>query len=275
MRSFSQVREELPDTRRVEVSGGVELEVLHLEGGSPALVFVHGAMGSLWNPYTLLDRFHGDREMVSYSIAGNRGSDAPPEQSLDEHVRELKEMLEELEIERPVLHGHSYGSTISLEYAKKHDVSGLIIHGGGSHGLMPSWERPLVDLCSALRLYRFGPCRWLMRKLAVRAAVEERTERIEDFLQTNSVPTRRSAWRTVRESFWGYDGREDLEEVDVPVLVIHGREDGIVPLEVAEKTVELLPEGRLEVLEDSGHVGFVEQPDLYSELVEDFLEEVA
>ncbi len=53
---------------------------------------------------------------------------------------------------------------------------------------------------------------------------------------------------------WGTDFRADLERCDVPVLVIHGDSDAIVPLEVSgARTAELVPGARLAVIEGGPH----------------------
>ena len=54
---FDDVRESVPESTPIQVSESVTLETLHLPGPDPAIVFVHGGLGSLWNPYPQLDAF--------------------------------------------------------------------------------------------------------------------------------------------------------------------------------------------------------------------------
>jgi pimeloyl-ACP methyl ester carboxylesterase len=68
-------------------------------------VFVHGGLGSLWNPYPQLAAFEGDHELVTYSLAGNGNSAVRPTQSLAGHVSDLRHLLDELQIEQPIVHG--------------------------------------------------------------------------------------------------------------------------------------------------------------------------
>lgn len=59
--SFSAVKGNLPELERTEVTTGVELETLFLPGPDPTIVFIHGGLGSLWNPYLQLDAFRGEQ----------------------------------------------------------------------------------------------------------------------------------------------------------------------------------------------------------------------
>jgi pimeloyl-ACP methyl ester carboxylesterase len=266
---FQEAKESLPSPTQKRVSDGVALETMHVSGAGPALVFVHGGLGSPWNPFPQLHAFAGDRELVTYALAGNRNSTTRLEQSLDGHVIDLRNLLDLLVIDRPIVHGHSYGTAIAIEYAKDHPTSGLVLHGGGDHDLTPAWEKPLLRLFLALRLYRFPSNRLLMRQLAHTVGAHETTARavLDDFLQSNPLPHRRSAWRTVTEAFWGYDGRDDMDRIDCPTLVIHGPADGIVPLSVARKTAGRIDDSVFCRLERTGHIGLIERPAVYNSLL--------
>lgn len=266
---FEDVRQSLPEPRQVRVSESVALETLHLPGPDPAIVFVHGGLGSMWNPYPQLAAFEGERELVTYALAGNGNSSTRPEQSLAGHVTDLRELLNELGIDRPIVHGHSYGTALAIEYAKRHPTAGVVLHAGGDHDLTPAWETPLLRLFLALRLYRIPTNDALVRQLAYRVGFHQQTAQavIEDFLQSNPLPHRRSAWTTVTDAFWGYDGRTDIDHVDMPTLVIHGPADGIVPVKVARGTASRLPESVFCRVQRTGHVAMIERPAVYNSLL--------
>lgn len=266
---FNEVRRSVPAPAKIQVSDDVALETLHIPGTDEPLVFIHGGLGSLWNPYPQLHAFAGERDLVTYSLAGNGNSTTRPTQFIDGHVADLRALLDELDIDRPILHGHSYGTAIAIEYAKQHPTGALVLHAGGDHDLTPAWEKPFLRLFLALRLYRLPSNEALMRRLAHSVGAHEETSRgvIEDFLQSNPMPHRRSAWTTVTEGFWGYDGRDDMNLIDCPALVIHGPADGIVPLDVARTTAARIPEGVFCQLDGTGHIGMIERPETYNRLL--------
>jgi pimeloyl-ACP methyl ester carboxylesterase len=61
-----------------------------------------------------------------------------------------------------------------------------------------------------------------------------------------------------------------LREVRTPTLVLHGAEDAIVPVDVARQYAEVLPNAKLEVLPDRGHLIEHESPDALSERIAAF-----
>ena len=129
---------------------------------------------------------------------------------------------------------------------------------------------------SQLQLYKIPANDALIRQLAYSVGFHEGTSRavVEDFLQSNPLPHRRSAWTTVTEAFWGYDGRLDIERVDAPTIVIHGPADGIVPIEVARGTARRIPESVFCGLQRTGHVAMIERPNAYNNLIEAFFKTV-
>jgi len=264
---FDRVRAALPDPERVRVREGLALETLQLSGRGPAVVFVHGGLGSLWNPYPQLSALDGDRSVVSYSLAGNRGSDRRADETLAGHVADLRGLVEALDVEAPVVHGHSYGSTVAIEYARRHPVSGLVVAGGGAYGLTNPFERPALALVRALRLYRLPAPTWLFARLVAGACHPETPRAVAaDFARANPLPRRRSAY-AVPTAFRGYDGRDGLDDIEAPALVVNGVADEVVPPEVGRETASRLPNGRFHRLAGAGHLPFVERPAAYGRLL--------
>src|SRR5574340_152532 len=68
-----------------------------------------------------------------------------------------------------------------------------------------------------------------------------------------------------------YDTRTRLHEIRVPTLIVHGRQDGRVPLARAEELHAEIPGSRLVVLEDCGHWPHVEKRTEFVAAVKDFL----
>jgi proline iminopeptidase len=77
----------------------------------------------------------------------------------------------------------------------------------------------------------------------------------------------------VQQSVWAslgdFDLRPHLERVTIPTLIVHGREDPI-PLASSQEAADAL-RARLVVLEDCGHVPYVEQPQSLFDAVREFL----
>ncbi len=70
----------------------------------------------------------------------------------------------------------------------------------------------------------------------------------------------------------GDDITEELKELEIPVLIIHGRNDSIVPVEDSIRLVDQISGAQLLVIEDCGHVPYEEYPEAVNSLIRTFLE---
>ena len=69
------------------------------------------------------------------------------------------------------------------------------------------------------------------------------------------------------------DSRPSLKDIRCPTLVVAGREDQIMPVEVLQELADGIPGARLAIIEDCGHMASLEQPDELLALVREWIEE--
>jgi pimeloyl-ACP methyl ester carboxylesterase len=67
------------------------------------------------------------------------------------------------------------------------------------------------------------------------------------------------------------DYSDDLSDIEVPTLVIVGRDDPIRPVPDAEFMHDRIPSSRLQIIEDAAHLTNMEQPDVFNRALTDFL----
>jgi pimeloyl-ACP methyl ester carboxylesterase len=161
-------------------------------------------------------------------------------------------------LDRPqVLVGHSFGGRVAVRLAAQWPelVSGMVLTGvpqllRGSNAAAPSW--------------RYRMARWGNRHGFV---PESRMEKLrqrygsEDYRRANGV-MRSVLVRLVNESY-----ESDLSRITCPVELIWGAKDTAAPLEMAERARALLPNARLEVIDDAGHFAPVSHPDVLRDAV--------
>jgi pimeloyl-ACP methyl ester carboxylesterase len=116
-------------------AAGHRLEYAWIEGGEPALVFLHEGLGSIrqWRDFPRkVAAATGCRALV-YDRYGYGNSDVlreprvGPEFMHDGALNELPEVLENLRIENPILVGHSDGASIALIHAGTYPVRGVAV----------------------------------------------------------------------------------------------------------------------------------------------------
>jgi pimeloyl-ACP methyl ester carboxylesterase len=103
-------------------------------------------------------------------------------------------------------------------------------------------------------------------------------ERIASHGEQLSKPEYRAAYLSALRSIAGThtlrDGivvQDQLKQLSMPTLLIWGRHDHIFPAVHAEAAVDQLPNGRLEIFEESGHTPQMEEPERFNQVVLDFL----
>ena len=72
--------------------------------------------------------------------------------------------------------------------------------------------------------------------------------------------------------YGGIEVEERLGEIASPVLVLAGRHDRTCAVEASEAIATGVPNAELRIVEQSGHMTFVEEQDLYNAVVRSFLE---
>ena len=92
-------------------------------------------------------------------------------------------------------------------------------------------------------------------------------------LWENIVPALRSpGYYDALTTLWGYDIRHRLEEIDVPTLIVWGRNDRVVPVPAALSYKRRIGENaELVIFDRCGHVPQIERPVRFNRTLEDFL----
>ena len=270
---------------------------LHVEecgnpGGIPVL-FVHGGPGGGCEPY---HRQFFDPERYRIILFDQRGCGrSTPHGELEGNdtqalVRDMEFIRIHLGIERWLLFGGSWGSTLSLVYAQAHPqrVTGLVLRGiflcrdrdihwfyqEGAGRLFPEyWEDYLAPIPEEERddLVAAYHCRLtgrdeVQRLLAAKAwsVWEGRTSTLlakpalaEHFGEAHRAlaMARIECHYFVHKSFLAEN--QILREIDrirhIPAVIVHGRYDVVCPVEQAWALHRAWPEAELQVIADAGH----------------------
>jgi pimeloyl-ACP methyl ester carboxylesterase len=98
----------------------------------------------------------------------------------------------------------------------------------------------------------------------------------EDALKVGRLHCLRDGWEDGMLSFMqsgGFRPKEKVSKIDVPSLVLWGRQDGILEgKEFAQKFIDTMPNAELQWIEECGHVPHLEQAEVTARLIADFLE---
>lgn len=187
--------------------------------------------------------------------------------SVDAWVRDLEAVVEALGLERFPLLGIAQGGAVAIAFAARHpdQVSHLILvesyaRGRYRRGLSPE-EREVVDLYAELMRVGWGTDNPIFRQVFSSLFMPEATiEQMQWFndLQKASASTENAL--KIRRAFNMLDVTGEAEQVSVPTLVLHARDDAAVPFEEGRLLASLIPEARFVPLEGRNHIMLADEP---------------
>jgi 3-oxoadipate enol-lactonase len=254
-------------------------------GTGPPLVVIPGVQGR-WEWMIPGLRALGKRcRTISYSLCGDLGwgMRLDPSLGFENYLRQLDAVLDRAGIERAAICGVSYGGFIALRYAatRPHRVSTLVLVSAPAPGWVPSdrqrryiarpWlSTPAFVLAGPLRLWpelRTALPEWRAR---LTFAVTH-TARV---LGAPSIPPLMASRVTLQQQL---DFAPDCARVEAPALIISGEPplDRVVPVEVTRTYASRIAGARYAMIERTGHIGMLTRPDLFADLVGEFVKQYA
>ncbi len=253
----------------------VKLQVSYHTGNNPSLVFLHGGLGNRFNWRSQYEFFLAQGQAVlAYDLAGHGQSTPYSRYSLGRHQRDLTRLLKRYHIQAPILCCHSYGVPLGLEWARKHQVSGLVLVAGGTHNLDPWWEIPLIKFLAwgGRYLYHLPGIQYLTNRLSS----NHQKEALEQFFTESPVPIEPEPYEAL-EIFWGYDFWQrdrSYRKLKVPVLVISGGNDSMFTEEMGAELAAKFDYGQHLHLPEAGHLLIAEYPEIVNRAIADLLEKI-
>jgi pimeloyl-ACP methyl ester carboxylesterase/DNA-binding CsgD family transcriptional regulator len=187
--------------------------------------------------------------------------------SLDVWVRDLETVVDTLGLERFPLLGHSQGAAVAIQYAVQHPerVSHLILLGPLTCGLLKGRLTPKkVELAETLiKLMEIGwgtdnpAFRQVFTAMFVPDATSEQMRWFDDLQRTSTSPKNAIKFE---QAFHLIDVTDLALQVNVPTLVLHAREDSLIPFKKGHDLATLIPGAHFVPLEGKNHILLEDEP---------------
>jgi class 3 adenylate cyclase/pimeloyl-ACP methyl ester carboxylesterase len=214
----------------------------------------------------LLEGLARNHTLVRYDARGNGLSDWDVDElSLEAWVSDLETVIDTIGIERFPLLGVSQGCAISIAYAVRHPerLSHLILYGGfalGGGKRSPAEQEKVKAMGTLMRL-GWGlddpAFRQLFTSLFIPEGTKEQADWFNDLQRKTTSPEMAARYLEVVANF---DVRELLPRVQVPTLVMHVRDDVIVPIDAGRKMAAEIPGARFIALPGRNHLFLKQEP---------------
>jgi len=295
--SFLAFRKSLPRTPRLERqtvrARGIDFAVFSSPpvGTAPPIMCVNGGMlydhSMLW---PALSPLAGSRQVILYDQRGRGESSAPPNPStatIDDDAADIGALRRALGVRRWDVLGHSWGGGISM-LAAAADESGirrmvLVDPVWPTSDWMPHVRRNVLERLTGKQhdavaeipeeaLGNPDPELHSTYSRAVYPAWFADEELASRFTPPHAISeTGAAVLARLRRD--GYDWRDRLRALSTPTLVIHGAQDPLpyLPLANAPDKSYIVRDVQLAVVPSSGHMPFWEAPERFFALIDSFL----
>jgi pimeloyl-ACP methyl ester carboxylesterase len=287
--TFKQLQYPMP-VSHVSVDG-VEVAFSDVGQGERTLLLIHG-LGSYMPVWSRnLDELARTNRVVAIDLPGyGKSARANFDYSMAFYARVVDGLITTLHLQHVVLVGHSMGGQIALTHALRYPgraealvlvaPAGFETFGKGEGAWLASAvTKEFVLTTPPEAIYANVSANFFNMPREARFMVDDRIRVVggPDF-DAYAYAVSRSVWAMVHEPV-----RARLGEIQVPVLVVFGADDQLIPnpilhggstRDVAEAGTAQLPHGRLVLVPRAGHMVQFERPRAFDRAVDDFLKEV-
>jgi pimeloyl-ACP methyl ester carboxylesterase len=268
--------------RWVEVDG-TPANVIEL-GEGPPLLFVHGLSGCWQNWLENIPYFARSHRVVAVDLPGFGASPMPREEiSIPGYARFLEGICDALSIDAAAVVGNSMGGYVAAELAiaSPQRVERLMLvsaAGITAEHLHRDSIMAGARVVAAVATREAARHAWYARRPGLRRValsfVVRHPERLSaplahELMEGSGKP----GFLPAMEAILTHRISERLPQIACPTFVVWGKDDRVIPVRDARRFAKLIPDVRIEILPDTGHVAMLERPERFNALLDAFLAE--
>jgi pimeloyl-ACP methyl ester carboxylesterase len=281
-----------------ELTPTLEFRTIHgyrrayrVAGSGPVLLLIHGIGDNSTTWSTVQTQLAQRFTVIAPDLLGHGKSDKPrADYSVAAYANGMRDLLSVLDVEKVTVVGHSLGGGVAMQFAYQFPqlVERLILVGAGGvtkdvNVALRIASLPLgTEALALLRLPLALPALQLAGRIGGTLLGSTGLGRdIPDMLRILAdlpEPTASAAFARTLRAVVDWRGqvvtmldRCYLTE-SVPVQLIWGSKDSVIPVEHARMAHAAMPGAQLEIFEGSGHFPFHDDPDRFVHLVEKFID---
>ncbi len=242
--------------------------------GAPWLMFSnsHCTTLELWDE--MVARFADRYRILRYDTRGHGGTSAPPgDYTQNELAADVAALLDVLGIDRVHFCGISIGGQTGLGLAIHHPQHLLSLTAANARFDVPppvakAWDEriAIVEKGGSEAIAEGTVGRWFEATYPARHP--ERVARIKAMFSRVSRQGYIGCAKAIRD----LDYREALAKIDLPVLLISGKQDSSATEEMVVRMNAMIRGSKLAMLEPAGHLTVVEQPEAFGDALDAFLD---
>ncbi len=261
-------------------SNGIEL-YYETHGSGEPLVFIGGLGADTFLWFRQTPELSKQFQVTVFDTRGSGESDKPVEPyTIRMFADDTAGLLTALNITQANVVGASLGGLIAQEFALTYPqmVRRLILAStgfGGPHMVQPSLFDVLPML---LTMRRSGdPAKDIQRSFELftsKAWCAQHTDLVKQYVDWRVAhPQPPDAYSRQKAAVKTFNGEDRIAQIQVPVLIVHGAQDRVVPVKNAHLLKSKLPQAELIIFPDAGHAAPIQCADDFNAAVARFLKD--
>lgn len=248
----------------------------HGPDDAPVIIFIHGfpLNKSMWD--IQVEVLKENYRVIAYDIRGHGNSDSGIDEFFIElFVYDLLHLMEKLGIEKSILCGLSMGGYIALNAVLKHPdrFDGLILNDTQCIADTPEIKE---NRCQAIiRIMKNGVEQYadeIIKNLFAPESFTKKKNVITAVKEMIISTPKQSLCNTLHALAERKETCDQLPEINIPVLIMVGKEDKITPIAAAQQMHEKILNSKLEIIQQAGHLSNLEDPTAFNTHLVKFLE---
>lgn len=247
-------------------------------GTGEPLILISGFASGAWLWFRQIEELAQHFQVITFDSRGIGKSrfDENTIISISEIAKDVAEILDELKIEKASILGTSFGGFVAQDFALRYPkrLNKLILactsFGGKNHVLPDNFE-VLTAFASTANLNSAERIRKFMIPAFTKDFVQNSFEIVEktcELREQNEVPE--SVYLQQLQSATTFDLESEIARITAETLIITGDSDQVVPMQNSINLANSIPNAKLEIIENSGHLFFIEQAEKFNKIVIDF-----
>jgi poly(3-hydroxyalkanoate) depolymerase len=256
--------------------GDLDVRVAHRGEGQPPLLLITGigAHLDMWGP---LERLLNGREIIAFDAPGTGESSRPGRPlRMDGLAKVVCGLLDVLGHDKVDVLGVSFGGALAQQLAHEFpDRVRRLILCATSAGLIGVPPRPLpaLFLMSPARYYHPAIFRFMMPRIVGGVTARDPNALAAQSGPRLSRPPDPLGYLFQMYATTGWTSAHWLHNLSQPTLVLAGDDDRAIPLANARFLARRIPDARLHVVKDGGHLFILDEPESVIDEIHEFLDE--
>ena len=246
------------------------------KGKGTPLIFLHGMGLNAKSWRYQLDAFADTYRVIALDLPGYGESPALKDISFANYARALHTFIQKQNLDKSILVGHSFGGMLTQEYMALYPDQ---IKAAVLYGTSPSFGNPEGEWQKAFIKARLKPLDEgkSMPELAEGMAKNMMGSGAREGLKLAINAISATSEATFRNSVWcltSFNQRANLDNINVPALLIVGEEDRNAPASMMQKMASKITSSNYVCLPTLGHLAHLENPQVFNEALASFLKGV-